>query len=259
MKRQAEIFNQAEISHGFYNREGGLSAAPYESLNTGLGSNDDPQNVIENRARIARDLGVDPSRLASPYLIHSNICHIVTDATTERPKGDAVVTNQRGLALGVLHADCGPVLFHDSEAGVIGAAHAGWRGAFTGILESTIEAMESLGATRGTIKAALGPTIHQASYEVSSGFRDDFLKKNVAFDAYFLPGKDGEHFQFDLPSFIMKRLEDAGVDAENLRCCTYSDRTDYGAAEWFSYRRSQHENLGDYGRHMSAIALRGEA
>lgn len=258
MKRQAAIFNQAQVSHGFYNREGGVSPAPYASLNTGLGSNDDQNNVIENRARIARDLGVHPSRLASPYLIHSNICHIVTSAATERPKGDALVTNQRGLALGVLHADCGPVIFHDRKAQVIGAAHAGWRGAFTGILEATIEAMGSLGATRDNIKAALGPTIHQASYEVSSDFREDFLKSNVAFDTYFLPGKDDKHFQFDLPSFIMKRLDEAGIEAENLGCCTYSDTTDDGAAEWFSYRRSQHENLGDYGRHMSAIALRGE-
>lgn len=258
MKLQAKILEGSALSHGFYTRKGGVSPPPYESLNTGLGSKDDPHNVHENRARIARDLGVEPSALASPYLIHSNICHIVTNARAERPKGDALVTKQKGLALGVLHADCGPVLFYDAHAQIIGAAHAGWRGAFTGILTATLEAMESIGAKRANIKAALGPTIHPASYEVTEAFRANFLAKSITFERYFSLGRDAGHFQFDLPSFIMDQLAQAGIDAENLSRCTYQDRDDDGNPIWFSYRRSQHENLGDYGRHMSAIALKGE-
>lgn len=255
MKILAENLAAQCIKHGFYNRSGGVSPQPYDSLNTGLGSDDARANVLENRARIARDLGVEPPHLASAYLIHSNICHIIDAATAERPKGDALVTNKKGIALGVLHADCGPILFHDAQAGVIGAAHAGWRGALTGIIPATIQAMESLGAQRSQIRAALGPTIHPAAYEVSAPFKEEFRAHDAAYDQFFTQGRDAEHFQFDLPAFIMARLEDEGVAADNLALCTYSDLDELGAHRWFSYRRSQHEGLSDYGRHMSAIAL----
>lgn len=243
------------VNHGFYGRLGGVSPAPYASLNTGLGSDDARANVIENRTRIARDLGIELPKLASAYLIHSNICHIIETATEERPKGDALVTRNKGIALGVLHADCGPILFCDDQAGVIGAAHAGWRGALTGIIPATIKAMESLGAKRLHIRAALGPTIHPAAYEVSATFGEQFREKNPDYEQFFVPGRDAMHFQFDLPSFIMARIADEGVAAENLARCTYSEVDDAGHHQWFSYRRAQHEGLPDYGRHMSAIVL----
>lgn len=257
MKILADNLTKLGIKHGFYGRSGGVSPPPYDSLNTGLGSDDVRANVIENRARIARDLGVEPERLASAYLIHSNICHIIDDTNEQRPKGDALVTNRKGLALGVLHADCGPILFHDAHTGVIGAAHAGWRGALTGIIPATIEAMESLGAKRDHIQAALGPTIHPAAYEVSAAFREQFRAQNADYAQFFSQGRDDDHFQFDLPAFIMARLADEDVDAENLARCTYSDQNDAGVFQWFSYRRAQHQNCRDYGRHMSAIVLDG--
>jgi polyphenol oxidase len=246
------LSSQSNIRHAFFTREGGVSQGIYASLNGGVGSSDDPEKVQENRRRMAEALSVAPDALISVYQVHSPDAVIVEGPwTTERPKADAIVTSVPGLALGITTADCGPVLFADAQARVIGAAHAGWRGAVTGVLESTIAAMERLGARRETIVAVLGPTISQKAYEVGPDFIERFGKEAPGHERFLKEAERPGHAMFDLPGFIGARLEAAGVGAfRDLGLCTYSDEE-----RFFSYRRTTHRQEPDYGRLISAIAL----
>jgi polyphenol oxidase len=248
----SEALQLPGINHGFATREGGFSTGIFSSLNCGLGSGDDITLVTKNRAKVADDLGVAQSNLVSAYQVHSAAVMIVDAPFAERPKVDGLVTNKRGIALGILTADCGPVLFADQKAGVIGACHAGWKGALTGVTDSTVEAMESLGAERKNIVAVLGPTISQKAYEVGPEFPKPFLQQNSSHQKYFIPSVKDDHYMFDLPAYLIDRLQDFGVgQAVDLALCTYSDQ------EWFfSYRRTTHLQEKDYGRLISSIALR---
>lgn len=245
-------FGEKGVAHGFFTREGGVSEGLYAGLNVGLGSEDEPARIHENRARVANWFGAAPDDLSSLYQIHSPDVVIVDKPTGgERPKADGQVTATPGVILGILTADCGPVLFADPEARVIGAAHAGWKGAFDGVLENTIAAMESLGADRARIVASLGPSIAQRNYEVGPEFHERFLARNADWARFFTPSdKDGHHL-FDLPNLTVSRLAAAGVRAENLDVCTYADED-----RFFSYRRTTHRKEPDYGRQISAIMLR---
>ena len=240
------------IRHAFFTRDGGVSDGIYASLNGGLGSKDAPDKVQENRARMAAALGVAPAHFLTCYQIHSpNVVVAKTPWAREAtPEADAIVTRERGLAIGVLTADCGPVLFADGEAGVVAAAHSGWKGALGGVLEATIAAMETLGAKRGRIRAALGPLIRQENYEVGPEFVARFTAEDAANAQYFKPSVKTGHSMFDLPSFVASRLARAGVALEDLRLCTYAD-----PARFFSYRRTTHRAEPDYGRHINAIVL----
>ncbi|TNE57988.1 MAG: peptidoglycan editing factor PgeF [Alphaproteobacteria bacterium] len=253
-KHHAKTLNQLpHVIHGFYGRKGGVSEGIFASLNCGPGSGDDPAKVTENRARVARDIGVEAPRLLTLYQIHSPKVVTVTEpwAPEDRPQADAMVTNQPGLALGILTADCGPLLFADAEAGVIGAAHSGWQGALSGVLEATLTAMEELGADRARIHAALGPTISQTAYEVGPEFRERFLNENKDFERFFESSSRADHAQFDLPGFIAAAAQGAGLASfEDLALCTYGDE-----AGLFSYRRTTHLGEPDYGRNISVIAL----
>ncbi|MBR0757833.1 peptidoglycan editing factor PgeF [Bradyrhizobium jicamae] len=242
------------LRHAFFSREGGVSEGIYGSLNGGIGSNDDPAKVIENRRRMAEQLGVTIDHFLSVHQVHSPDVVVATGPWNgqPRPKADALVTNIEGLALGVTTADCGPILFVDPSARVIGAAHAGWKGALTGILESTIAAMEKLGADRGGIVAAIGPLIRQESYEVGREFVERFIDADAENGKFFLPGEREGHAMFDLAGFIRMRLENAGVlMIDDLGIDTYADE------RFYSYRRSVHRKEADYGRLVHAIALEG--
>jgi polyphenol oxidase len=253
MLKAASLVSLAGIRHGFFTRDGGVSDGIYASLNGGPGSADVPAKVAENRARMAAALGVPADRLLTAYQIHSADVVVVERpwAAAERPRADAIVTRTSGIAIGVTTADCAPVLFADVEAGVIGAAHAGWRGALTGVLEATIAAMLHCGAERGRITTAVGPTIRQQNYEVGLELAARFEGADRATARFFRPSSRPGHALFDLPGFITARLRAAGIDrVEDLGHCTYAD------PEWFfSYRRSTHRNEADYGRHINAIAL----
>ncbi len=236
--------------HGFFTRLGGASAGIYAGLNCGQGSGDDPAAVAENRARVASALGA--ATLSSVHQVHSpDVVTLTEPITGPRPKADAMVTATTGVALGILTADCAPVLFEDAEAGVIGAAHAGWRGALGGVTDATIAAMVALGARRDAIRAAIGPTISQRAYEVGPDFLDDFMADDPE-NARFFAGGAGDRMQFDLPGYLLDRLRRAGVDAEWTGHCTYSD-----PAKFYSYRRSCHQAEPDYGRLVAAICLKG--
>jgi YfiH family protein len=241
------------ISHAFFTRQGGVSTGIYRGLNTGIGSNDAREAVLENRARAARHLGTTLDLLATPYQVHGTDAVIVKNvwAPGAGPKADAVVTNCPGVAVGVGAADCGPVLFADADARVVAAAHAGWKGALAGILESTIATMESIGALRENIVAVLGPTISAAAYEVGPEFSARFLAADSANTQFFRPSDRENHSMFDLPAYIVARLEAAGVGkAGALNLCTYCDE-----ARFYSYRRATHRGEADYGRLLSAITL----
>lgn len=241
------------IAHGFFTREGGVSEGLYASLNIGLGSKDERARVLENRDRVARALGVAGEALAMPYQIHSPDVVVVEEpwAPGAGPQADAVVTARSGVAVGVATADCGPILFADVDARVIGAAHAGWQGAFKGVIAATVAAMEGLGATRGRIVAVLGPTISAASYEVGPEFVERFLAVDPTWGRFFRPSGRAGHAMFDLPAFVALRLAEAGVGTiGDLGLCTYADE-----ARFFSYRRTTHRGEPDYGRLVSAIAL----
>lgn len=241
------------IAHGFFTRQGGVSTGVYHSLNIGLGSSDDRAHVLENRGRVAEALGVPRERLVLPYQVHSPDVWLVDDATdlTNVPKADAVVTTCRGLAIGISIADCGPILFADGDAGVIGAAHSGWKGAFGGVIEATVAAMVSRGARPDRIVAALGPMISQQAYEVGPEFVERFRADDPDNTRFFAPSAKPGHAMFDLPGYILKRLGVAGLGAfENLGLCTYSDET-----RFFSYRRMTHRGETDYGRLVAAITL----
>lgn len=239
------------IAHGFFGREGGVSTGLYASLNCGPGSRDDKAAVAENRARVAAALAPG-ARLVSLAQIHSSFVHVVGPDwdTTRHPEGDAMVTATPGLALGILTADCAPVLFADAGAGVVGAAHAGWKGALGGVLEATLAAMESLGARRDDIHAAIGPCISAANYEVSADFRARFLDAGAANARFFRMGKPG-HYHFALEGYAAARLEKAGLAAiAPLGVCTYPAQNGF-----FSFRRATHAGEPDYGREISAILL----
>lgn len=241
------------VAHGFFTRAGGVSEGLYRGLNVGLGSNDSREAVLENRARVAAWLGARDGSLATVHQTHSTDVALVEEpwANESRPAADALVTDRPGIALGVLTADCGPVLFADAEAGVIGAAHAGWKGATGGIVENTVAAMERLGAKRERIAATLGPTITRRAYEVGP----EFVERLTALDkenARFLsPSVRAGHAMFDLPGYILARLETAGVAARFTGHCTYGEEE-----RFFSFRRTTHRGEPDYGRQISAIILR---
>ncbi len=241
------------IRHAFFTRDGGVSRGVYATLNGGIGSDDSPENVNENRNRMAAALGVIPERLLTAYQIHSPTVVIAQEPWSReaRPRADAAVTRVSGLALGISTADCGPVLFADAKARVIGAAHAGWRGAFTGVLEATIAAMENLGAARTNIVAALGPMIRQPNYEVGPEFVTQFKNADIGNARFFIASSRPGHAKFDLPGFIAARLARAGISqVEDLGLCTYA-----APEQFYSYRRATHRAESDYGRHINAIAL----
>jgi YfiH family protein len=253
MLHAASLQSLLGIRHAFFTRQGGVSEGIYESLNGGVGSRDAVAHVAENRARMAKALGVAPDNFLSCYQIHSP--EVVTVERTwtpdARPRADALVTRVPGIAVGVSTADCGPILFADASARVIGAAHAGWRGAFMGVIEATIAAMEKLGADRANIAAAAGPMIRQANYEVGPEFLERFRADSAANERYFTPSAKDGHAMFDLAGYIKARLAGAGITRiEDLGRCTYAD-----PATFYSYRRSVHRNESDYGRHINAIAL----
>ena len=239
------------IRHAFFSREGGVSEGIYRGLNVGIGSSDIPERVLENRRRVTAEMGVSTRNLVTPHQVHSpDVVTVSGPFASERPRADGIVTATPGLAIGVLTADCGPILFADSRAGVIGAAHAGWRGALGGILENTVDAMIALGAERSGITAVLGPCIGPQNYEVGPEFVAQFLASNPAYDSYFKETSRSGYHMFDLWSFIMDRLEKAGVRAESMRQCTYADED-----RFYSYRRTTHRNEPDYGRQISTIAI----
>ena len=243
------------IRHGFFTRAGGVSDGIYESLNGGVGSDDKPAKVAENRARMAAALGVAPEPPDHRYQIHSP--QVVVAETpwpaSERPRADAIVTRTPGLAIGISTADCGPVLLADPKARVIGAAHAGWRGALTGVIEATIAAMEKLGAERDRIVAAAGPMIRQPNYEVGQDLIDRFVAADPDNARFFIPAARAGHAMFDLPGYVVDRLQRAGIaQVEDLGHCTYAD-----PAQFYSYRRATHRAEPDYGRHINAIAIGG--
>jgi YfiH family protein len=239
------------VPHAFLGRTGGVSAGIFDSLNVGLGSSDDREAVLENRRRAVGAVGCDAA-LVTLHQVHSPTV-VTADAAwpdDARPQADGIVTDKRGLALGILTADCAPVLFADVEAGVIGAAHAGWKGAFTGVLANTVSAMEALGADRKRIAAAIGPCIARKSYEVDAAFQRRFVEADPENDSFFTPGREGHH-QFDLEGFVARRLAETGIATiEMLGQDTYSQ-----PARYFSYRRTTHAGEPDYGRQISLIAL----
>jgi hypothetical protein len=242
-----------EIEHGFFTRQGGISTGIYTSLNCGYESGDKQENVTENRLLVSKCLSIDPPSLISAYQVHgTNV------ATVEKPWGrnatpkvDGMVTNRKGLALGILTADCAPVLFADPTNGIIGACHAGWRGALDGIIDSTVLAMEALGGRRGSIKAVIGPCIAQNSYQVEFGFLDQFAERDPTFVQYFI-NDDKTHLRFDLSGFVELMIKRSGIlFSENI------DHDNCTATEtFFSYRRTKLAGSNDYGRSISAIALR---
>ncbi|MBT3139598.1 peptidoglycan editing factor PgeF [Phaeobacter gallaeciensis] len=240
----------APIQHGFFTRRGGASSGVFSGLNCGTGSTDQSEAVAINRDRVAQAMNVPPAALVGVHQIHSADVVAVTEPLTEKPKADALVTATPGLALSILTADCQPVLFSDPVAGVIGAAHAGWRGALDGVLEATIDAMEALGAQRADIIATVGPTISQRAYEVGPEFLDNFMAESPDNTRFFANGT-GDRMLFDLPAYGVHRLRSAGVgDASWIRHCTYSDPD-----RFFSYRRATHAKEADYGRLISTIRL----
>ncbi len=241
----------AGVRHGFLGRQGGVSGGIFASLNVGLGSSDDPASVGENRRRAVAKVAPGAA-LVTLHQVHSRTVVPVTAVfpDADRPHADALVTATPGLALGVLAADCAPILLADAEAGVIGAAHSGWKGALADIAGATVDAMVVLGARRDHIAAAVGPCIAQRSYEVDAAFRERFVADSPEHDGFFAHGKL-DRFQFDLEGFVVMRLAGAGVRRiAALGIDTYAD-----PARWFSYRRTTHAGEPDYGRQMSLIAL----
>lgn len=241
------------IRHAWFTRKGGVSEGPlYASLNGGMGSQDERAAVLENRRRMAEHMGVAPERFLSVWQVHSpDVIAVDGPWPGERPKADALVTATPDLAITVATADCGPVLFADAGAGVIGAAHAGWQGAFKGVLEATVAAMEALGARRSAITATIGPMLSQRNYEVGPEFVARFQAQDAANSRYFTPSQKPGHAMFDLPAYNVMRLERAGVgEVSDLGLCTYADEE-----RFYSYRRTTHRGEPDYGRLICAIAL----
>lgn len=238
------------VAHGFFGRRGGASSGIFEGLNCGGGSSDQAEIVAMNRDRVADAIGVSPERLVSVHQVHSATAVTLHERPVERPRADAIVTNTPGLALAILTADCQPVLFADRNAGVIGAAHAGWRGALDGVLEATIDEMIAAGGARENIHAVIGPTISQRAYEVGQEFLERFLDEDPDSARFFINGQEGRYL-FDLPGYGLMRLRAAGIgSAEWTHHCTYSDE-----ARFYSYRRATHRAEADYGRLISVIRL----
>jgi polyphenol oxidase len=239
------------VRHGFFTRRGGASSGIYAGLNCGPGSSDQSVAVALNRARVAEAMGVAPARLLSLHQVHSaDVVVAGPEGWVERPRADAAVTTEPGIALSVLTADCAPVLFADPEAEVIGVAHAGWRGALDGVLESTLDAMEALGARREDVAAAVGPTISQRNYEVGEEFLERFTDADRDHARFFTHGQAGR-YHFDLPAFVLAALRAGGVgEAAWLRACTYAEPD-----RFYSFRRSTHQGQPDYGRLISAVVL----
>jgi len=246
----------AGIRHGFFSRDGGVSDGVFASLNCGFGSGDAPENVTTNREQALRRLDLDPESLNTCFQVHSAT---VVEAAQPwprdaRPEADAMVCSEPGMAIGILTADCAPVLLADSEAGIVGAAHAGWRGALSGVLENTVDAMVSRGARQTSITAAVGPCIHQKSYEVGSEFRGTFIAADATHDRFFEPGKRADHFQFDLLGFVVSRLVALELSSiETVPVDTYQEENGF-----FSFRRATHRGETDYGRGLSMIVLEGQ-
>lgn len=246
------LLDRAGVRHGFFTRAGGVSTGLYEGLNTGVGSNDDPAAVAENRRRVAKHMGGGPDDIAACYQIHSAVARVAEAGWKgERPEGDAVVTGARGVICAVLTADCAPVLLADAGAGVVGAAHAGWKGALGGIVHSTVAAMEALGARPGRTVAVIGPCISQDSYEVGADFQERFEHHDPGRDRFFAPGETADKRLFDLPAFVLWRLEQAGV----ADAAWTGDDTRTDAARFYSNRRAHLNGEPDFGRLMSAISL----
>lgn len=239
----------APLRHGFFTRKGGASSGIFAGLNCGQSSSDQADAVAINRARVADAMQVAPAALVSVHQCHSADVVVVDGPLAAKPKADAMVCATPGLALGILTADCQPVLFADFDAQVIGAAHAGWGGAMAGVLENTVDAMIGLGATREAIVAVIGPCISQRAYEVGPEYMDRFLDDDPENARFFANGK-GDRLLFDLPSYGLHRLRQAGVAAEWTLHCTYSDPT-----RFYSYRRSVHDKEVDYGRLVATIRL----
>lgn len=241
----------APVQHGFFTRRGGASSGVFSGLNCGQGSSDQTEIVRINRARVAAAMGVDPDQMATVHQIHSATVVTIDDASQSKGvEADAMVTATPGLCLSILTADCQPVLFADTNAGVIGGAHAGWKGALNGVLEATVEAMVALGAKTENIRAAIGPSISQAAYEVGPEFFETFLDEDNQ-NSRFFAGGDGNRMHFDLPAYGLHRMRNAGLrDVEWIRHCTYADPD-----RFYSYRRSVHTQEADYGRLISTIRL----
>jgi len=243
------------IKHGFFTRQGGVSSGVLSSLNCGYGSTDSSENVTENRNRAMAKIACTADHLNTVYQVHSPDVAVADGpwSLDDRPKADAIVTRQKNLAIGILTADCTPVLFADPENGVIGAAHAGWKGALGGVLENCVRVMVEKGADRNRISAAVGPCIHQKSYEVGPEFHQSFVAAMASNEQFFEPSKRDQHFQFDLPGYVrsllekldLQQIDDVGVD-------TYCDKE-----RFFSYRRTTHQHETEYGRGLSAIILNG--
>jgi len=248
----ATLADASGIRHAFLTRQGGVSSGLFSSLNCGYGSGDDNANVRANRERAADAIGLGADDLATLYQVHSaDVVEVSAPWTLDqRPKADALVTRTPGLGLGILTADCVPVLFADAEAGVVGAAHAGWKGALSGVVEATVAAMERLGAARANISAAIGPCIRQASYEVGPELREAFVSNDGASAGLFWASERDGHFMFDLAGFVARALADAGVRGEDVGIDTYVDEE-----RFFSYRRTTHKGEPDYGRGISLIRL----
>jgi hypothetical protein len=246
------LFALTNIHHAFFTRRGGVSEGIYAGLNAGPGSGDDPAAVAENRRRGAAHFDQPPENLLTAYQVHSPKVVAATGPFGEaRPEVDGVVTARRGLICGVLSADCAPVLLADETARVVGAAHAGWRGALDGVVEGAVAEMETLGARRARIVAAVGPCIGRESYEVGPEFFERFARADAAFERFFTPAREGGKRRFDLPAFVLDRLAAAGVEA-----AAWVGRDTYAEPELFySNRRALHRGERDYGRLLSAIML----
>lgn len=240
----------APLRHGFFGRAGGASSGVFAGLNCGHGSSDQQEAVTINRHRVATAMGLGPDRLLGVTQVHSATVVTITDPAAPRPQADGMVTAMPGVGLAILTADCQPVLLADTRAGVIGAAHAGWKGAAAGVLEATVAAMEALGASRDRVHAVIGPTISQKAYEVGPEFFQAVMAADSKAARFFVAGQ-GDRLQFDLPGFGLHRLARAGVgQAIWTHHCTYADPT-----RFFSYRRSVHAKEADYGRLIAAITL----
>lgn len=247
-----ENLNHDGIKHGFFMRRGGISTGVYESLNTGEGSNDEPGNARSNRSIAMQSFGfANGDNLYSLNQAHTNKAVILNEVPKERFEADGMVTNTPGIALGILTADCTPILFADKKSGVIGAAHAGWKGAIGGVIENTIEAMEKMGASCGNISVSIGPTIAQKSYEVGPEFYEKFLEEKQNNAQYFIPSVKNGHFMFNLPAYVVGRLENLGL--ESIEDCGRDTCAE--PDNFFSYRRNCLQGLKDYGRNLSVIVI----
>lgn len=246
-----DALTSSGIRHGFFTRQGGVSTGIFRELNVGAGSSDQRAKIEENRRRVVQWMGVVPDNLRTVHQVHSADVAVAGNIPVrDRPRADALVTAIPGIAIGVLTADCGPVLFCDPKARIVGAAHAGWKGAMDGIVENTVEAMIGLGAERERIRAVLGPSISQANYEVGPEFVERFTAANIANERYFIASGRKGFAMFDLPGYTLDRLAAAGVRAETLARCTYAEEEIF-----YSYRRSVHRCEKDYGRQISAIVM----